>query len=369
MTAASASPPEAGWTCYYCGKGWVSNRELGSHLLSDHQGAAAMPPENGKSNQDLLSSYRKEIVQYQLLSKEEERTLARKMRRGGAAGRAARNAMIQANLRLVLSIARKFENKGLSIVDLVQDGNIGLLRAVEKFNPALGFRFSTYATWWIKQAIRYGLSTSARTVRVPNHILDLSAKARKLMQADSEADVAGQLDVDEEKVGRVLRKASARSVSLDASFPGSTRTECLGDTLEAPAQERVALDRGELVRVLAPLSPKERHVLARRFGLDGQDPAQLEVVARELGISRERVRQIQMEAVKQIRRSSTGTGSDGEPEIIFNHRKRRRGYRRFRRPRKSLETAQAAEAAVAPPGRKAKRAKKEPSLTLVRWTA
>ncbi len=320
--------------CSYCGADSVTREELGRHLVSVHGGRRSVDPlpEAGKTNGhfDILSSYRKEIVRYPLLSKEEERALSKKIQAGGRGAANARRMMIESNLRLVLSIARTFENRGLSIVDLVQDGNVGLLRAVEKFNPSLGFRFSTYATWWIKQSIRYGLSTSARTVRVPNHILDLSAKAKKLLQGSTEpGDLAEKLDVDQEKVGRVLQKAAARSVSLDACFSGET-AECLGDTLEAPPEHRIALDRSELVKVLNPLTPKERHILTRRFGLDGRDPAQLEVVARELGISRERVRQIQMKAVKYLRSCSRSVGHDGEPEIVLRLRKRRRGYRRFR---------------------------------------
>jgi RNA polymerase nonessential primary-like sigma factor len=351
--------------CPNCGEDLGSREELGHHLVAAHGGRRSVDPvptpEPIRTNFDLLAAYRKEIIRYPLLSKEEERTLARKAKGKGLEAAAARRTMIESNLRLVLSIARTFENRGLSIVDLVQDGNVGLLRAVEKFNPSLGFRFSTYATWWIKQSIRYGLSTSARTVRVPNHVLDLSAKAKKLLQGSVEReDLAEKLDVDGEKVDRVLRKAAARSVSLSATFSGET-AECLGDTLEAAPERRAALDRTELIKILSPLNAKERHVLARRFGLDGQSPAQLEVVARELGISRERVRQIQMEAVKQLRKCSLGAGPDGEPEIVLKSRKRRRAYRRLR-SRKGRAPAKKARK----PGVKDGRSRKRPEKTVAR---
>lgn len=284
--------------------------------------AAAEMGLNGYPRSDPLELYRKEINRYPLLTKEEEVRLGRKIRSGRKGSRQARRTMVESNLRLVLAIARSYEGRGLSLLDLVQEGNLGLIRAVEKFDPSRGFRFSTYATWWIKQAIRYGLGTSARMVRVPNHILELSVKAKKLLRRSSVGDgreqdtegVAGLLETSQEKIGTALRRVAARHTSLDVPCSGDSEYS-VGDTLEAPRESGIPLDRRELVRLLGPLDPKGRHILCRRFGLDGRGPVQLEVVARELGISRERVRQLQVEAIKRLRFLSVEMDVGGELDI------------------------------------------------------
>lgn len=349
---------ERGVACGFCGEGCGTREELGQHVVSRHGGRRSVdpvPPANGhrvSAASDPLGAYRKEVVKFRLLTKEEERELGRRVRAGGPTAKEARRRMIESNLRLVLAIARTFENRGLSTIDLVQEGNIGLVKAVEKFNPALGNRFSTYATWWIKQSIRYALATSARVVRVPNHVLDLYAKARKLEREGSE-NVAGDLEVSEGKVASALERVAARSVSLDAAF-ASDSEHSLSQTLEARQESKSPLERAELVRMLRPLQPKERHVLTRRFGLDGLPPAQLEVVAHELGISRERVRQIQLEAIRRLRKRSTGVNPDGEAEIMLGP-VCKRGYRRFRGPGEARR-----EPGPAP-------RKKTEDLSFVRW--
>jgi RNA polymerase sigma factor (sigma-70 family) len=321
--------------CHFCQKECGTLEELGTHLLDDHGGGRRKPGVVDRPG-DLLGPYRREIDCYPLLSKDEEKTLGRRILAKRRGWKQAKKKMIESNLRLVISIARNYEGRGLSIVDLVQEGNVGLVRAVEKFNPRLGFRFSTYATWWIKQAIRYALGTQSRMVRVPCHILDLTMKARKLLrEAEGEdgekaetSDIAGRMGVDPEKIGRAMKRASARSMSLDSKLPGDPN-HTMADKIEAPPDERSALDRAELAKLLSVLDPKGRHVLSRRFGLDGRDPVQLEIVAEELGISRERVRQIQMDAIRRLRERSVERGPDGQPEISLKHRLGR-GYRPFR---------------------------------------
>lgn len=356
------SEPSGRSICYYCRKDCGSGEELGRHLVLGHAGGtpkSAAPNANGSA--DPLAAYRREIERYRLLTKEEEVALARKVQAGGRGSAQARKCMVEANLRLVISIARSYENRGLSMVDLVQEGNVGLIRAVEKYDPGRGFRFSTYATWWIKQSIRYALGTSARMVRVPNHILDLSSRIKKLFREaegqngnDPEAaDISAEMGMSPEKIGSALRKVAARSMSLDSPLSSdgdysnsSSHSHSMADKLEAMAEPERSLDHAELIRLLSPLDPKGRHVLTRRFGLDGRDAVQLEVVAKELGISRERVRQLQAEAVRRLRDRCLEIGSGGEPELKLGPN-RGRGYRPFRRRRRMVdipETPQARKA-------------------------
>lgn len=297
---------------------------------------SASPGANGSG--DPLASYRKEVERHRLLTKAEEIALGRRIRGGGWGSIKARQRMVESNLRLVISIARNYEGKGLSMVDLVQEGNVGLLRAVEKYDPEKGFRFSTYATWWIKQTIRYSLGTSARMVRVPNHVLDLSNRIRKITRSgngqnghDPEAgDLAAEMGVSSEKIGRALTKVAVRSVSLDSAFSSDTENS-MRNTLEAAEAPERSLDRAEVRKLLSLLDQKGRYVLTRRFGLDGKGAVQLEVVAKELGVSRERVRQLQAEAIRRLRDRSLEMGPDGEPELRLGLRPGR-GYRPFRRP-------------------------------------
>jgi RNA polymerase sigma factor (sigma-70 family) len=342
-------------SCYYCRKECSSGEELGEHLIRVHaegmerSNAAAL---RANSSNDPLAAYRKEVERYKLLTKDEEIALARQIRAGGGWGTRARKRMVESNLRLVISIARKYEGHGLSMVDLIQEGNIGLLRAVEKFDPGLGFRFSTYATWWIKQSVRYALGSLARMVRVPNHVLDLSCRIRKFVRESENgaknghepeaSDLAAGMGVSAEKIGGALRRVAAKSVSLNSAFSGDSENS-MADRLEAsPGPERT-LDKGELVRLMAFLDPKGRYVLTRRFGLDGRDAVQLEVVAKEMDISRERVRQLQAEAIRRLRDRSLEVGPDGDLELRLSLRPGR-GYRPFRRRRTMVDIPEAPEA-------------------------
>lgn len=243
-----------------------------------------------------------------LLSAEQEVALALQIRQGD---RAAFNQMVEANLRLVVRLAKRYMNRGVAFLDLIAEGNFGLMHAVEKFNPDLGYRFSTYATWWIKQSIERGLLNQSRTVRVPIHVLKelhnyLRAMGELRKQLGREPSME-ELAKDMKKPVEDVRKAlSANSMikSLDESFSDSDHS--LLDTLAAdgtPSPEaEIARDdlHAELDRWLDLLSPLERNVIAMRFGLRHHDVLTLEEVGTQLGITRERVRQVQLRAIDRL---------------------------------------------------------------------
>ena len=260
---------------------------------------------------DATRLYLSEIGFTPLLTAEEEVTFARRARRGDAD---ARKRMIESNLRLVVKIARRYMNQGLALLDLIEEGNLGLIRAVEKFDPEKGFRFSTYATWWIRQTIERALMNQARTVRLPIHIIKeinvYMRAARKLAQTldrePSSEDVAEMLDRPIESVKRMFG-LNERVTSVDA--PASREAERpLLDTI--PDEQNIdpsVLLQNDDVREhidlwLKQLTEKQRSVVELRFGLHDREAATLEDVGTELGVTRERVRQIQIEALKRLRR-------------------------------------------------------------------
>ena len=260
---------------------------------------------------DATRLYLSEIGFTPLLTAEEEVTFARRARRGDAD---ARKRMIESNLRLVVKIARRYMNQGLALLDLIEEGNLGLIRAVEKFDPEKGFRFSTYATWWIRQTIERALMNQARTVRLPIHIIKeinvYMRAARKLAQTldrePSSEDVAEMLDRPIESVKRMFG-LNERVTSVDA--PASREAERpLLDTI--PDEQNIdpsVLLQNDDVREhidlwLKQLTEKQRSVVELRFGLHDREAATLEDVGMELGVTRERVRQIQIEALKRLRR-------------------------------------------------------------------
>ncbi len=259
---------------------------------------------------DATRLYLNEIGFSPLLTAEEEVYYSRKALKGDDA---ARKRMIESNLRLVVNIARRYMNRGLALLDLIEEGNLGLIRAVEKFDPERGFRFSTYATWWIRQTIERGLMNQTRTVRLPIHVVKeiniYLRAARKLSQTldhePSPQDVADLLDQPIDVVKRMLGLYE-RETSVDSPSPFDPDKSLL-DTL----QDEQNLDPSRLLQNsdvkkhidtwLNLLSEKQCAVVEHRFGLHGREVATLEEIGNELGVTRERVRQIQIEAIKRLR--------------------------------------------------------------------
>jgi RNA polymerase nonessential primary-like sigma factor len=258
---------------------------------------------------DATQIYLSEIGFSPLLTAEEEVYYSRLSLRGDAA---ARRRMIESNLRLVVKISRRYLNRGLALLDLIEEGNLGLIRAVEKFDPERGFRFSTYATWWIRQTIERAIMNQTRTIRLPIHVVKelniyLRAARELAQELDHEPtaeDIAIKLDKPVPDVSKIL-KLNEKVSSVDNPISGSNDKGLLeviaaGDHY-APETTNMNDDINDsLVRWLNELNTKQREVLARRFGLLGHEPSTLEVVGREIGLTRERVRQIQVEALKRM---------------------------------------------------------------------
>ncbi len=266
--------------------------------------------EEKSSNLDPTQIYLGEIGASPLLTAEEEVYFSRLALKGDEP---SRKRMIESNLRLVVKISRRYNNRGLPLLDLIEEGNLGLIRAVEKFDPERGFRFSTYATWWIRQTIERAIMNQTRTIRLPIHVvkeLNIYLRtARELIQKlDHEPtaeDIAKELDVPVADVTKMLR-LNERITSVDTPFTGDAEKALLdiipdekGGNPESKLQ--TADIKNNIVTWLGELNSKQREVLARRFGLLGHEPATLEDVGSEIGLTRERVRQIQVEALKRLR--------------------------------------------------------------------
>jgi RNA polymerase primary sigma factor len=258
---------------------------------------------------DALQLFLNEAGRWPLLTKEEEVELAKRIERGD---QQAKERMINSNLRLVVSIAKRYQGHGLSLLDLIQEGIIGLIRAVEKFDWRRGFKFSTYATWWIRQAVQRGVANKSRTIRIPVHIADREqriaraerALAPKLGRQPTEEEVARQAKLPLKQL-REVRKAARAVTSLDRPI-GQDDQGAFGDLLASdqarPEEElTVSLEQDVLRRAVAELPEREREVVKRRYGLNGdRDPASLETIGRELGLTRERVRQIEAKALEHL---------------------------------------------------------------------
>jgi RNA polymerase primary sigma factor len=258
---------------------------------------------------DPLQLYLKDIGKVARLTPPQEVELAKRIERGD---HGAKQEMVEANLRLVVSIAKNYRNRGLPFLDLIQEGTIGLVRAAEKFDHRKGFKFSTYATWWIRQAISRALADKARTIRMPVHVIEKLNKIvrvdRKLRaelgRAPSSAEIGEELDFSVDEIERIRRSAQT-PVSLEQPVGEEDGSE-FGDFLADESQElpeeaaEVARRKETLRRILGTLSSREQTVLERRYGLDGQHPCTLDELGRTFNITRERIRQIEKRSLKKL---------------------------------------------------------------------
>ena len=280
----------------------ASNEELESVLNTD-----------GISIDDPVKVYLKEIGRVPLLSAEEEVELAIKMSQGDVA---AKKRLSEANLRLVVSIAKRYVGRGMQFLDLIQEGNLGLIKAVEKFDHTKGFKFSTYATWWIRQAITRAIADQARTIRIPVHMVETINKVKKVNSQllhenghePTNEQIAEKLEMPVEKVREIMRVAQ-EPVSLETPI-GEEADSHLGDFIpdeDAPAPSDVAshtMLKEQLAEVLSTLTPREEKVLRLRFGLEDGRSRTLEEVGKEFNVTRERIRQIEAKALRKLRHPS-----------------------------------------------------------------
>jgi RNA polymerase sigma factor (sigma-70 family) len=269
---------------------------------------------------NLVRAYLQDISKIPILTKDEEIELAKKIEKGNAAARAK---MIVSNLRLVVNVAKQFMGRGMSFLDLIEEGNLGLIRAVEKFSYRRGCRFSTYATWWIRQTVNRALINQGRTVRVPVHVVDLTRKyfrtlqelAHKLEREPVPAEVATAMGISRDQVERILL-SSRKTYKLDAELPGDERSlleKVENDKGEEPYATAYLLVRyGRLAELMKRLSKREQEVLHMRFGLDGREQLTLKKTGEKLGITRERVRQIEKEALNKLRQMAKAESRIGE---------------------------------------------------------
>jgi len=287
-------------------------KELVNTVVDKKESSRVLPKdrEDAPSNLDATQLYLSEIGFSPLLSAEEEIYFSRLAIKGDEP---SRKRMIESNLRLVVKISRRYNNRGLPLLDLIEEGNLGLIRAVEKFDPVRGFRFSTYATWWIRQTIERAIMNQTRTIRLPIHVVkELNIYLRtsrelvqKLDHEPTAEDIAETLDVPVSNVTKMLR-LNERMTSVDSPFGGENDKVLLDvipdDKSGGPEVSLQTSDiKNNIVHWLNELNSKQREVLARRFGLLGYEAATLEDVGVEIGLTRERVRQIQVEALKRLR--------------------------------------------------------------------
>ena len=268
-----------------------------------------LEPEAHDVSTDALQLFLKDIGKVPLLTAAQEVELSKRIERGD---HRAKQQMVEANLRLVVSIAKNYRNQGLPFLDLIQEGTIGLVRAAEKFDHRKGFKFSTYATWWIRQAVARALADKARTIRMPVHVVEklnkISRAERKLLAElghdPTAEEIANELELDREEVEQIRRSAQA-PVSLEKPVGDEEESEFghfLADQSAALPEEaaETQLRKETLKRILGALSPRERRVLELRYGLDGQHPRTLDEVGRTFNVTRERVRQIENQSLKKL---------------------------------------------------------------------
>ena len=263
---------------------------------------------------DSVRLYLREIGKIPLLTQEEELELAKKAAKGN---KKAKDKMVEANMRLVVSIAKRYSGRGLDFLDLIQEGNTGLLRAVEKFDPDKGFKFSTYATWWIRQAITRAIADQARTIRIPVHMVETINKVlratRKLTQELNREptieEVAKEMDMEPEKVEYVMKiKQDIASLDQSVGRDGDDEDSVLGDFVED--EERISPEdsaanqilKEQLATIISTLSEREQKIIKLRFGIGGGRPHTLEEVGAEFSVTRERIRQIEAKALSKLRK-------------------------------------------------------------------
>ncbi len=262
--------------------------------------------------EDPVQVYLKNIGRVKLLSAVEEIEIARRVKEGDPA---AKKHLVQANLRLVVSVAKKYQGRGLPFLDLIQEGNLGLIRAAEKFDPERGYKFSTYATWWIRQGITRALADKSRTIRVPVHMVETINNLRKATRTLSQKldrrpnldELAAEMKVSVKKVKDILA-ANRSPLSLDTPYgddEDNTLAELVEDLNTKTPEDKTAasLMSDDVRKVLSVLTPREREVLILRFGLNDDKPRTLEQVGKLVGITRERTRQIELKALRFLRQS------------------------------------------------------------------
>ena len=267
------------------------------------------------SSDDPVRLYLKEIGKYPLLTTEEEIALAKQIAEGTPEEQAAaKKKLSEANLRLVVSIAKRYVGRGMQFLDLIQEGNLGLIKAAEKFDYTKGYKFSTYATWWVRQAITRAIADQARTIRIPVHMVETINKlirvnrqlAQELGRDPTPAEIAKEMGISESKVREII-KIAQEPVSLETPI-GEEEDSHLGDFIEdenAPAPAEVASNammREQLQEVLHTLTPREEKVIRLRFGLEDGQAHTLEEVGKEFNVTRERIRQIEVKALRKIKR-------------------------------------------------------------------
>ena len=290
---------------------YVELDRRGIELIAEPEREAAAPPPPAapaETTTDALQLFLREAGRHALLTAPQEVELAKLIERGD---REAKQRMIQANLRLVVSIAKNYRNQGLPFLDLIQEGTLGLIRAVEKFDWRRGYKFSTYATWWIRQAVARALADKARTIRMPVHIVERMQKMNRaertlwmeLGREPTLEEIAGEASLPVEQA-REVRSAARASASLDQPV-GDQEDAVFGDFVAGTdplPEERVesSLRSRALLNALQALPERERHVLVLRYGLVDQEPKTLEEIGRRLGLTRERVRQIELESLRRL---------------------------------------------------------------------
>jgi RNA polymerase sigma factor (sigma-70 family) len=286
---------------------------VGSHplLTKDDEARLAQAMEAGGAARDRLGA---SVDQDQALSTTEQREL----RHQAQVGKDATEEFLNANLRLVVSIAKKYQASGVPLLDLIQDGNLGLMHAVEKFDWRRGFKFSTYATWWIRQAITRGISNTGRTIRLPVHVAERLIRLQRasgqlevmLGRSPTRAELAAELDLSSENVVEALRCAAEPLSLSDPLGEGGERGDFVeGRSAPSPVEAaEAALLVRETTRLLGPLDEREREVLCLRFGLDRGEPRTLEQVGQHFHLTRERIRQIEAKAMSKLRHPAVNCG-------------------------------------------------------------